>query len=111
MDHSDFGTTIGRLAGELTKEQLAELLAIQWFALPLLAPPYKPIQSAISTLNKLHEPLRSLIDNGIIRWQVKNKSQGYASLTDLGLHVLHCRVERDLRAVGALPPEPDPEDE
>ena len=40
----DMGVRIGRLADALTKEQLAELLAIQWFALPFSG---KRIRSAI----------------------------------------------------------------
>lgn len=106
----DMGVRIGRLADALTKEQLAELLAIQWFGLPPLKHPFVPIKSAISSLNKLDEPLASLIANGIVWWQVKNKSTGYARITELGLYVIHCRVRRDLRAAGALPPEPEPEE-
>lgn len=103
----DMGIRIGRLADALTPEQLAELLAIQWFALPFNG---KRIRSAISSLNKLDEPLASLIANGIIRWQVKNKSQGFAIITELGLHVIHFRVKLALRAAGAIPPEPEREE-
>lgn len=103
----DMGVRIGRLADALTKEQLNELLAIQWFALPFNG---KHVRSALSSLNKLDEPLASLIANGIIQWRVKNKSQGYAIITELGLHVVHCRGRRDLRLAGAIPPEPEPEE-
>ena len=38
------------------------------------------------------------------------KSQGYAIITEFGLHVIHCRVRRDLRTAGAIPPEPENEE-
>lgn len=104
----DRGTRIGRLADAVTKEQLAELLAIQWFALPING---KRIRSAISSPHRTDEPYATLIANEIIRWKIKNKRQGYAIITELGMHVLHARIRRDLRAAGALPPEPEYEGE
>jgi hypothetical protein len=107
IETEDMGIRIGRVADALTPEQLNELLAIQWFALPFNG---KRIRSALSSLWKTDEPYASLIANGIIQWQFKNKSQGYAIITEFGLHVIHCRVRRDLRTAGAIPPEPENEE-
>lgn len=108
MRREDMGTRIGRLADAVTKEQLAELLAIQWFALPING---KRIRSAISAIHRDGETRAALIANEIIRWEVKNRRQGYAIITELGMHVLHARIENDLRDAGKLPPEPTHEPE
>lgn len=98
MAEDDLGIRIGRLAEALTKEQLAEMLAILGIA------------RGISASHKIGDVYAPLIVEQIIRWHSLGKTRGYGTLTTLGTQVLMCRIGRDLRTAGALPPEPEREE-
>lgn len=98
----DLGMVLVRLAKTLTKEQLAEMLAIHRLELW-----NRTTRAPIGAYHRDGPIYRPLIDNELIRWKPQARQRGTGHLTELGQRVMICRVEYDLVAANALPTEPE----
>jgi len=105
-ENEDLGIRIGRMAKALTKEQLAEMLAIH--ELDLWRRKTRTPTFGLFPDDPVYGPL---IEGTMIAWRQTRKRCGFGHLTELGERVMLCRITYDLEASGALPAPPDGEGE
>lgn len=90
-----------RLANEMSREALAELLCMAWMQ-------HLTSQPSILSghLFRTEEPLRWLIGNGLMSWERRDRGDDLmrtSRVTPIGWGVLLMRCETDLRIAGRIP--------